>query len=394
MCVSIIAIIGILVYLFLPINCPKSINESKNKSESIDTVLVIDGSGSMDDKTNAGEGVEMTKYQAAAKASTEIISMIQQEKKTQDLKSKVGMVQFSGSADTSLPLNEDFTDVKEFFSSGSSYSWGWGGTNLGSGIEEALELFSKSDNKNKVMVVLSDGRSNTGISNDEILSDLIPKANKMGVKIYTIGFDQDESKKTTASQDVDPVFLYQIAKKTEGKFYYAQKLLDLVFAFSDLYHQATGDVIASIKGQIKNGQYKSAKINVPCDCGNLRITVNSSSKSKIKINLINSMNNSVISQTSRYKIVEENGFTNVTYNSPMSGEWQIELYGKDIKDSNTDFYLSASVANKKAGSNTFNYWLADRFWYLIAIIGLIFVFIFTFLFYRFSFVKSKITNTL
>ena len=141
-----VASVALLVVLFLPISCPKGVKANNLKGESVDTVIVTDSSGSMDDPTNAGEGANMTKYQAAKKASLEIVSMIEQEGKSLNAKNEIGYIEFSGSVDQSFELTNSTSKIKDYLSGDSSrFPWG---TNLGDGVDKAEGMLKKGKNKN------------------------------------------------------------------------------------------------------------------------------------------------------------------------------------------------------------------------------------------------------
>lgn len=364
---SVVAV-AILVFLFLPLSCPKGVDVHKVKSNSVDTVIVTDSSGSMDDVTNAGDGTNTTKYQAAKAAALEIVSMIEQENKSFGIGNMLGYVEFDGYVSKTFDLAKPTSELKQYLKSDNSrFAWG---TNLGDGVDKAYDILKNSKSSNKIMIVLSDGRSNMGLTNEQVLSTLMPKLKEKGIKAYTVGFDANTDKMTSDAERVDPVFLYQIAKKTGGQYYYANKSLDLAYAFSDLYQQATGSVIASINGSIKEGQEKVAKVVVPCDCGNMRITLNNTPGSHLSVKFLTPSGSILTGTNGRLQTNIDGGFTNISYRDPQPGDWLIQIRGDSVKGDATDFYLSASVSSVGGDAGD---WISDRIWFVVALIALIFV---------------------
>lgn len=123
-----------------------------------------------------------------------------------------------------------------------------GNTNIGDGLLKSLKLLSKDYIKTngypRVIILLTNGRHNTGINPIKIL----PQLKDEGIKVYTIGL----------GEDVNRDLLIKIAKETGGKYYYAPTPDELDTIFADIYGiAALLTSITKIKDNIKEGEIKS-----------------------------------------------------------------------------------------------------------------------------------------
>ncbi len=180
----------------------------KQTKEGVNVVLALDVSGSMqatDYKPNRLE---------SAKSSAKIL--------INSLKSKdhVGIVIFESGATTAAYLSP-FKDM--VLSKLENIAPKDGRTAIGDGLSLAIDMASSIPNKKKVVILLSDGVSNSGvISPDEAIS--FAKDNK--IQVHTIGMGSDEQ--TILGYDyfgnpqyaeLDEKTLKNIAINTGGKYF-------------------------------------------------------------------------------------------------------------------------------------------------------------------------------
>lgn len=188
----------------------------------LDVVLVIDRSGSMADTRIA------TPITDAKEAAKEFVDNLVSN-------SNVGVVSFA----TTCTVNRGMTSLNAYnnrllvdtsISSLSSNGY----TAMGDGMAAANSLLinnGRSESR-KVMVVLTDGETNTG-SNPE---DSIPVANANGITIYTIGLG-----------DVDESLLDYIASETGGKYYYAPDSSQLRSIYNAIAQELSDYDISSVE---------------------------------------------------------------------------------------------------------------------------------------------------
>ena len=105
------------------------------------------------------------------------------------------------------------------------------GTTVGDGLASAVSRLKDSSAKSKVIIILTDGRSNTGVV-DPLTAAKAAAA--YGIKVYAIGvagkgdssmtIDDPRYGRVTVpvSDDLDEELLAEIARLTDGKAYHAQ----------------------------------------------------------------------------------------------------------------------------------------------------------------------------
>ncbi|MBI4063052.1 MAG: VWA domain-containing protein [Elusimicrobia bacterium] len=198
----------------------------------VDIMLTLDTSASM----QALDFQPFNRLQAAKKIATEFI-----DKRKGD---RVGIVIFGGTGLLSCPPTLDHHAVKEFMEQVEIGMTQTEGTAIGSGLMTALAHLKKVPSLSKVVVLLTDGRSNAG-SVDPVTAAKTAQA--LGVKVYTIG----AGKRGGSIYPVqDPIFglryihrpeeeidedaLTKIATATGGRYYRATDLGELKAIFEEI----------------------------------------------------------------------------------------------------------------------------------------------------------------
>jgi Ca-activated chloride channel family protein len=193
----------------------------KRWSEGIDMVIVLDVSESMD-----ADDLVPTRLIAAKNVIREFIS--------HRIEDRIGLVIFGGEAVMKSPLTHDhdfllqqvdeikLRELKQ-------------GTAIGSGLANGISRLRKSESKNKVIVLLTDGDSNVGNVNPITAAHL---ARQEGIRIYTVGIGRadrvvipiyaydSQGRKLQPIAKVpsylNPELLRRIARITDGKAYMAR----------------------------------------------------------------------------------------------------------------------------------------------------------------------------
>jgi Ca-activated chloride channel homolog len=190
---------------------------SQMQVDGIDMILTLDVSGSMrifDDVKERKPRIEVAKQEA--------LRFI--EKRAHD---PMGIVVFGADAVSRCPLTLDKNILKEIVSGIKLGMIPFDGTILGTGLGIAINRLRNSASKNKVIILLTDGRPE---GPDRITPEkAMDLAKKFGIKVYTIGI----GKKTggylashfgfiqQVPDTVDEVLLKRIAKETGGLFFRA-----------------------------------------------------------------------------------------------------------------------------------------------------------------------------
>ena len=213
-----------------------SLAHEKKSVDAIAIAMTVDVSGSMDalDLTPKGERFsrETTRLAVVKKLFAQFVA-----KRPDDL---IGLVTFGGYAATRSPLTADHEALLNVLrgveipsiavdAQGEAIARDEQMTAIGDGLSTALLRLKDAKPKTKIVILLSDGVSNTGaVEPDEAAA----AAAKMGVKVYAIGvgtrsrrtpiFGRDFFGRATiqyADMTFDEKQLRTIAKKTGGTYF-------------------------------------------------------------------------------------------------------------------------------------------------------------------------------
>ncbi len=205
------------------------IKEKIPPTEGVDIMLVIDSSPSM-----SAEDLQPNRLEAAKTAAENFVT-----KRKND---RIGVVVFGGVAFLGCPLTLDHQAVIEFIKRIQIGMTKSDGTAIGDAILVALNHLKKSKSKSKIMILLTDGRSNTGIVEDPLTAAKIVK--EFDIKIYTIGTAKKGPAKIptgnpfnpyiTIEDDLNEGDLNKIAWITGGKFYRATSNEELEKIYSEI----------------------------------------------------------------------------------------------------------------------------------------------------------------
>ncbi len=189
-------------------------------TEGIDILLTLDTSGSMEALDFEVEGKRINRLAVVKKVVAKFI-----EGREHD---RMGMVVFAGNAYTQCPLTLDrgvlltLLDRVEIGPAGD-------GTAIGSALATAVKRLKDSPAKSKVVILLTDGRNNTGKIDPETAAKL---AKSYNIKVYCIGagtkgpapflVDSFFGKRYVYQNvDIDEGTLKMIAETTGGQYFRA-----------------------------------------------------------------------------------------------------------------------------------------------------------------------------
>ncbi len=187
-------------------------------SEGIDIVLAIDVSGSM-----RAEDFKPKNRLAVAKEVVADFIM----GRTSD---RIGMVVFAADSFTQCPLTLDYNVLLELLDSVEIGMIDEARTAIGMAVATAANRLRESDAESRVVILLTDGRSNAG-EIDPITAAQAAAA--LGIKIYTIGAGTPEGglvpvddpirgrRYLRVENDIDEEMLREIASLTGGRYFRA-----------------------------------------------------------------------------------------------------------------------------------------------------------------------------
>lgn len=194
----------------------------------IDIILSIDASGSM-----LAQDFDPNRLEVAKRVAKKFVDSRKGD--------RVGLVVYEGEAYTACPATLDYKLLKQQIS---EIEPGYlePGTAIGSGLGVAVTRLRSDSLPSKVIILLTDGSSNTGP--DPMEAAALAKAKKC--KVYTIGVGANGMAPTPVNTpfgvvyqnmpvEIDEAILKDISKLTGGKFFRAkdEKSLEKIYAEID-----------------------------------------------------------------------------------------------------------------------------------------------------------------
>jgi Ca-activated chloride channel homolog len=196
-------------------------SRSKVPVSGIDMVLVLDVSGSMQFRDYDDD--ERSRFDVA---KAEAIHFI--EKRHSDA---LGLVLFGKDTVSRCPITFDKQMLKDVVDELKLGVIDSDGTMLVTGIVTAANRLKHSQSKSKVMIVLTDGEPSEG---DMDPSVGIEVAQKLGIKIYTVGIGNEQEQVfmhpmygMVAKPKVNKELLTKIAHQTGGHYFLARSAADM-----------------------------------------------------------------------------------------------------------------------------------------------------------------------
>jgi len=285
----------------------------------LDVVLDTDRSGSM-------SGQKMTDAKNAAKTFIDLLEEPSGWWIFATDQDKVGLVSFASSATLDRHLTSDFNDAKSVID-GYSAS---GMTNMGDALSKSINEITTNgrDGTTHTIIYLTDGMTNTGSTQDEILNTLVPQAVDAGISIYTLGY----------GSNVDSAFLSQVASTGNGKYYFAPDGAALQQIYIELSHIMKGwQPVASFSGAVSQGETKAVgTLNVQPKTSLIKVVL-SWPGSDLDLILIDPNGNQAMPGAG--VIYSGNDALPEYYEvyDPEPGDWTIQIYGKDVTDTTEDY---------------------------------------------------------
>jgi Ca-activated chloride channel family protein len=139
------------------------------KRKGVEIVIALDVSNSM-----MAEDVKPNRLTRAKRAISKLINELGGN--------NIGLIVFAGEAYVQLPVTSDYASAKMFLSTINTDIINTQGTIISDAIELAEESFSKENDKNKALIIITDGENH-----EENAIKLAEEAQKKGIFISTIG---------------------------------------------------------------------------------------------------------------------------------------------------------------------------------------------------------------
>ena len=206
-------------------------------AEGIDIILVVDISSSM-----LAEDLEPNRLEVAKAVAADFVLGRRND--------RIGLVVFAGQAFTQAPLTLDYSVVTDLLGQ-MEVGMIEDGTTVGMGLATAVKRLQASDAESKVVVLLTDGRSNTGEIGPVTAAQM---AQALGVKVYTIGAGSRGTARVPVNDptlgrryvniqvDVDEPTLQEIAALTGGRYFRAADTESLAEIYSEIDELETTEI--------------------------------------------------------------------------------------------------------------------------------------------------------
>lgn len=195
-----------------------------------DLMLAVDLSGSM-----RIEDFEIKNQQVDRLTALKLIACDFIDRRKGD---RIGLILFGTKAYLQTPLTFDLATVKQLLVE-ASVGLAGGETAIGDAIGLAVKHLRESPNESRVLILLTDGRNNTGNLTPEKAVEL---ASHIQLKIHTVAIGADEMTVRTLfgvrtvnpSSELDEKTLKMVAEKTGGKYFRAYDTQELAQIYQEI----------------------------------------------------------------------------------------------------------------------------------------------------------------
>ena len=168
-------LLGVVLLLFIALARPKvGYALQKTETRSLDILVAVDTSRSMLATDQSPNRLE--------RAKLAVLDLMRLAKRD-----RLGLIAFSGTAFLQCPLTIDRNAFIQNVNSLTTDIIPQGGTAIGEAVTEALRTFEKEEDNHKVLVLMTDGEDH-----EAGVTDAAQKANKIGMKVFTIGLGSTE----------------------------------------------------------------------------------------------------------------------------------------------------------------------------------------------------------
>ena len=231
-------------------------------TEGIDIVLVLDISSSM-----LAEDLEPNRIQAAKRVAADFVAGRRND--------RIGLVVFAGQAFTQVPLTLDYGVVRDLMDE-LEVGMVEDGTAVGMGLATAVKRLNASAAASKVVVLLTDGRSNRGEIDPLTAAQM---AQAQGVRVYTIGAGSRGTARVpvddpvlgrryaTVRVDVDEETLAEVASTTGGRYFRATDNESLASIYQEIDELETTEI------EVQNFTRYTELFHVPLAAGLLLLLI-------------------------------------------------------------------------------------------------------------------------
>ena len=276
-----------------------------------------------------------SRLELAKSAAINLIDLSELDLERTGRESSIGLVTFSNQAELEHSLTLEHDTLKPLINSMRPLEQ----TNLGEGLSMGLsELEENADPDLPMLVILlSDGHANLGLSSSEILSTIPTRANENDIILCTAGFADLETA-------VDFLLLEGLAEQTEGEYLFTNNGAELGSFFAACREGAAGkDLLDQISGIIPAGDTQDiSQVEVKFNTCELTLTLNYLSGTPL-IELTDPDGEILDLESEGVEYQHQNQVQLLTVASPEEGEWAITLTNDDKQNEDAVFSLVIST---------------------------------------------------
>jgi len=271
----------------------------------------------------------------AKSAATNLIDLSQLDKENTGRDSKIGLVTFSNQAMFEHGLTLEHELLKPIIQSLIPLYQ----TNIGDALMLGLnELESNADqDQPQLLILLSDGHANVGLSSSEILAVIPPRANENDIIICTAGFADIET-------EVDFVLLEGLAFETNGEYLFTNSGTELGSFFAACREAAAGKELAEqISGIIDSDDLREiGRVEILPNTCDLSLSLNFLGGMPI-IELIYPDGKTIDTDQDGVSYQFRNQVQLLTIENPPVGEWKINLGNENSQGEDSAYSLLIST---------------------------------------------------
>lgn len=223
---------------------PREVNQvTQIQNQGYDIILILDASDSMHAVDMELDGNEAERM--------DVVKAVVKDFVRQRPADRIGMVVFGEEAFTQCPLTMDHGILEEYLG---LIEVGMAGpsTAIGNGIATALKRLEQSTAKSKIIILLSDGKSNSGEVTPMAAAEY---ARQKGIRIHTIAIGTgDEApvyvntlfgrRKVMQKLEMDEEALKMIAEKTGGEAFLARTTDTLKSVYEKIDQMEKSEIVS------------------------------------------------------------------------------------------------------------------------------------------------------
>ena len=212
-------------------------------------------------------------------------------------------------------------------------------TNIYAALDDALdELVRNADpDKPTLVILLSDGQTNVGPGEDQILAEIPVRASEMDTTICTVGIGPTEA-------HVDWDLLRGLADKTEGEYLFARKGEELVNFFVACRQGIVGEV-QQVAGYVSPGQPSQVDpIIVGANVCEMSLALNFVAGGPV-LEIVDPDGIAIDSGYPNFSVQRGNNINLYTLLNPISGDWAVTVNSGNAPDEDV-FYNIVVTSNQ------------------------------------------------